>query len=68
MKTTQHLLQDISTFTLKIENNYPELYKFLDEEPITIPNVQHPHIDYNVLKDYLMGLKILVKKYKRKRP
>lgn len=64
MKTTQHLLQDISAFILNIETNYPELYKYLDEDPITIPNVQHPNIDNKVLSNYLKSLKTLVKRYK----
>ncbi|RSK41546.1 hypothetical protein [Mangrovimonas spongiae] len=64
MKTTQDLLQDISTLTRDIETNYPELYKYLDENPITIPNMEHPNIDNKALEDYLSSLKALVKKYK----
>ncbi|WP_338732293.1 hypothetical protein [Mangrovimonas cancribranchiae] len=63
MKTTQDLLQEISTLTRDIESNYPELYKYLDENPITIPNMEHPNIDNKALEDYLSSLKALVKKY-----
>ena len=63
MKTTQELLQDISTLTRDIETKYPELYKHLDENPVTIPNMEHPNIDNKALQDYLNSLKALVKKY-----
>jgi hypothetical protein len=35
----------ILQLTLDIETNYPELYRFLDENPITIPSEVHPNID-----------------------
>ncbi|WP_452219263.1 hypothetical protein [Lacinutrix undariae] len=57
MKTKQELLADITKLTANIETNYPELYVFLLEEPITIPSDEHPHIDVTALQDYLETLK-----------
>lgn len=36
------LLKEINAITLKIELDYPELYEYLDENPITMPNMTHP--------------------------
>jgi len=57
MKTTQELLTQITQLTTNIETNYPELYAFLQEEPITIPSKQHPEINLAILQDYLQTLK-----------
>ncbi|MFD2542272.1 hypothetical protein ACFSSB_08075 [Lacinutrix gracilariae] len=57
MKTTQELLTQITQLTNNIETNYPELYAFLQEEPITIPSKQHPEINLAILQDYLQTLK-----------
>jgi hypothetical protein len=57
MKTKQELLTQITQLTSNIETNYPELYTFLLEEPITIPTEKHPHIDIPELQDYFNTLK-----------
>jgi len=57
MKTKQSLLTEITQLTTNIETNYPELYTFLLEEPVTIPSEEHPHIDVAALQDYLETLK-----------
>ena len=57
MKKTQELLTQITQLTSNIETNYPELYSFLLEEPITIASKQHPEINSTVLQDYLQTLK-----------
>lgn len=57
MKTVQKLLTQITQLTCNIETNYPELYAFLLEEPITIPSKQYPEINLVVLQDYLQTLK-----------
>ena len=60
-------LQDIQTkiikLTTKIEVNYPELYIMLDETPLTIPAINRPLIDMNVMEDYLESLKEILKQY-----
>lgn len=63
MKTLKNLLSDITNLTTTIETNYPELYKFLGENPLTIPSTDHPEISIAVLQDYLETLKELLKHY-----
>ncbi|WP_223032352.1 hypothetical protein [Hanstruepera marina] len=64
MKNVQELLTEITQVTRDIETNYPEVYQYLDENPVTIPNMEHPKVEASELKDYLESLKGLIKKYK----
>lgn len=50
MNALQIMLKEITTLTTMMETKYPELYQFLDENPMTIPATNHPHIDIVVLK------------------
>ena len=63
MKTLQELTKEISSLTLKIEQEYPELYQYLDENPITICNIQHPKMTIKVMHQYLDALKQLLEHY-----
>lgn len=63
MENLQHVIQEISEVTTTIQTKYPELYRFIDENPMTVPKTQHPHIDKNVMEDYLESLNQLLKKY-----
>jgi hypothetical protein len=65
MKTVGELLKEISDITRDIETNYPDVYKYLDENPITIPNLKHPKVDTNQLQVYLESLNDLLNKYKK---
>ncbi len=60
MNTMKTVLADITDLTTTIETKYPELYQFLDENPMTIPIHNHPNIDSVVLKEYLESLKGLL--------
>ena len=60
MNALQIILKEITTLTTMMETEYPELYQFLDENPMTIPATNHPHIDIVVLKEYLESLKGLL--------
>lgn len=60
MKDLHHILNEITQLTLNIETNYPELYRTLDENPMTLPVTSHPHIDKKVLQEYLESLKQLL--------
>ncbi len=42
MKKLQQLTKEINEFTLRIEQDYPELYQYLDENPITIRDCETP--------------------------
>ncbi len=61
MKNLQKILQEISQLTTEIETNYPELYRDLDENPMTLPVSKHPHMDKVVMQEYLESLKELLK-------
>lgn len=61
MKELQKLLNEISRLTFDIETNYPELYRTLDENPMTIPTDKYPHIDKKTLQEYLESLKQLLR-------
>jgi hypothetical protein len=63
MKKTHQLLKEITEITLKMEQEYPELYQYLDENPITIPNLSHPNLDTKVFSEYLVSLKGLLQHY-----
>jgi len=61
MNTLQTLLAEISQLTKTIETNYPELYQFLDENPMTISSESNSSINNNILLEYLESLKQLLK-------
>lgn len=61
MNNLQNTLTEITQLTKTIETNYPELYQFLDENPISIPSESNPTIDKKILQDYLDSLKQLLK-------
>ena len=60
MKKLKNILTEITQLTTKIETNYPELYRSLDENPMTIPSINHPHMDAEVMQEYLESLKQLL--------
>lgn len=62
------LLLEISNITQEIERDYPELYQYLDENPITIPSEDNLNVDDKSLKNYLETLKTMLKKYKEEHP
>ena len=61
MKDLKTLLAEVTRLTYNIETNYPELYRILDENPMTIPSIEHPHIDIDTMQEYLESLKELLK-------
>ena len=63
MKTEKELNDAILEITLKIRNEHPELIKYLDELPLTIPDVSSPEINRKVLSDYHQSLEKILKKY-----
>lgn len=64
MEKTQQILAQISKFTREIEENYPELIKYLDETRSTLPNDSGAvAIDNSDLKNYLEQLQSLIKNY-----
>ncbi|MGB5780446.1 MAG: hypothetical protein WBM42_01105 [Eudoraea sp.] len=56
MNAKQILMKEITELTTLMETEYPELYQYLDENPMTIPATNHPLIDIVVLREYLESL------------
>jgi len=63
MERLKELTQEINELTFKIEQEFPELYGFLNENPITIPTSERPQINTENLADYLDSLNQLLKHY-----
>lgn len=60
----RELNSEILRVTLMIHTEYPELSKFIEEMPVTIPNVEQPEINISILSDYLDSLNSLIFHYK----
>ncbi|AIY13850.1 hypothetical protein [Cellulophaga baltica] len=60
MKKVHQVLTAISQLIKTIETDYPELYQFLDENPVTIPSEKHPDLDKDTLEGYLADLNSLL--------
>ena len=63
MKTEKDLMENISKLTTTIRSEFPELMKFLNEMPETIPNVVSPEITRKSLEEYFNSLENLLLKY-----
>mgnify|MGYP001815753493 CR=1 FL=1 len=57
----QAILNEILRLTGNIETNYLDLYRHLDENPMTIPSSPHPNLGLDTLEEYLDDLKQLLK-------
>ena len=63
MKEMKEILSEIILLTNQIELEYPELYRFLEEQPMTIPSENNPNIDRNTLEEYMHGLQQMLENY-----
>jgi len=63
MKRSQKLTKEINDLTLKIEQEYPELYQYLNETPVDIPSNDHSKLNTQNFSDYLDSLKQLLNHY-----
>jgi len=63
MKTEEKLNADILKITMLIQEQFPELSKYIAEMPVTIPNVTTPEITIKTLQDYYDSLEILLNDY-----
>jgi len=63
MKRIQTLMLEIVELTTKIESDYPELYKYLDETPVSLGHSQGKEISTIDLEAYLTKLKTLLREY-----
>ena len=62
MKTEKELNAKVIDLTNKIREEKPELVKYIDEMPMTIPSDSDPEISQKILMDYIKSLKDLLKK------
>lgn len=63
MKTENEINKDIIETTMVIVEKFPELSKYIDEIPVTIPNTNEPEINETNLEDYQSSLDVLLNKY-----
>jgi hypothetical protein len=63
MKTAIELNKLIVETTMNIGKKFPELSKYIEEMPVTVPNENAPEINVSVLEDYQESLNSLLKKY-----
>lgn len=63
MKDLHNILKEITELTTHIETSYPELYRSLQEIPMTIPTSKNPNVDKIVMQEYLESLKQLLEHY-----
>ncbi len=63
MQTEKELNEKILKITIKIQEKYPELSKYIAEMPVTIPDKAFPEINIEHLNNYYNSLNELVKKY-----
>jgi hypothetical protein len=58
----------IAEITTEINENYPELIKYLDETPLTLSNQDDPDVTLDNLQSYYESLVSILEKYKSERP
>lgn len=63
MKTQTQLNENILKITMTIRNEFPELMKYLNEMPDTIPNEESPEISIKILQEYYESLETMLRKY-----
>ncbi len=57
------LNKNILELTMRIKNSHPELSKFIEEMPVTIPDKKDPEITLKNLRNYFDSLNSMLKKY-----
>ncbi len=53
---------------MTIRNKYPELSKYLEEMPVTIPDDKHPAITISKMQEYYDSLKSILENYVAEHP
>lgn len=60
MQNLSYLLKQITELTNTIESDHPELYRYLDENPMTLPTKASPKLGKKAFLDYLESLQELL--------
>lgn len=68
MNTLNMICKNIKNITMDIQERYPELYSFIDEMSVTIPDEMSPQIGIDNLEAYFDSLSYLQESYLRHRP
>lgn len=68
MQSEKDLNKKIMEITMLIQTKYPELSKYLNEMPATIPIEENPKINSENLQKYYNSLEELMKKYAIEHP
>lgn len=63
MNTPAYLIIQINELTALLEARYPELYQFIDEQPLTISSDTVALLDEESLSNYLESLNQLLKNH-----
>ncbi len=61
MDKSNDVLKEISHLIRTIESEYPELYRFLDEIPMTLPRKRRPEVGQKQMEEYLQSLRTLLR-------
>ena len=64
METEKELNAKIIEVTMQIQKEFPELSKYLNEMPITIPTDENPEINASILNSYYQSLCKFLASYK----
>lgn len=63
MESIKEINEEINTITSLIAEKHPELLDFLNEMPVTVPDLKHPQINLKVLLAYYYSILGLKEKY-----
>lgn len=63
MLVEKKITEKILEITMTIGTQYPELSKYLNEMPVTLPDVSNPEIDKKILLEYYNSLDSMLKEY-----
>lgn len=63
MDTLDEINAKIMKVTTAIRENYPELHKYLNEMPVTVPSDKDPHMDVQILTQYYESLVTVFRNY-----
>jgi len=63
MESEKGLNLKILDITMTIQEKYPELSKYLEEMPVTIPYIKSPKINIRTLSSYYDSLTSLLENY-----
>ena len=50
MDNLDKLMAEITNLTSELETSYPCIYNFLEEQEVTLPTFEHPHMTEKVFK------------------